>query len=832
LAKDARYHTSLDEWSDTPSNSGVTPPDQGQGPSPESGLNQPDGTEAIPGAGPLLEEPDEKKVFKAIHQMVIDQEKLAKNREAQAKHWGRVRRGIPFSTLVKSEDRGEWKAELPPGISDTAQPIPNKADDLCSRIVSQVVVDQFQPDPKPENDSDEAREAAELCKRFLRRDGDESGTNDGEVFRVALDTSMTHASSFVHLYVDPQGDGWRPLRIKAHPQATDGNNPLIGPDGMPSTEYVLRHVTESGQFTDNPAEAARQWLPKIRAELLDSARVRTVPETADVHSAQKVILLMVAPLSDAKARFPVLKTMEEQQLRELTGWRPQRSRALVPDALRGRWQAQNSAKGDAGVSDEALLFWYQSYCRADGEYQDGAEIAVNGALSGTVLKRATLRTDVPISDDGALKPVVRSIPVSQCRPKPNTVTRDPFGAYPIEVFGPTNEAFAQLYGGMLADVDRRLNPNVFLTATSSVQPPSLSQRTDPIFVLSKDDMPMYEEFAELPAYLPTVLTQLATDMATAAGLGDTMNGLDSPNAKSGIAKETVIRQAKVALSTMYHSFASFVKRYWRLKLELGQCFLTVPQQAEHTGDDSAAKQRWWVGADLVGVADVAIAPGTGTMMSPAEKQQFLLFAQQAAWVSPDEAAEVGRSTVSDDLGIAPNPHSELIGRQLAAWTDGPPDGWMPEQPMMDPATMMPVADEMGQPMTQPPSWTPFEPRPSDDDPEVALLRYRKLRAFMAGSDYQKQPPEWRLLVDNEYTRARQAAGIATIAEQQMAMQQQAQMQADQQAADAEGKAVESDKNRAFQGEQAERDRAQERSEATQDRALEIATMPPQQAAGQ
>lgn len=827
-----RYHTTLDEWENTPSPSGVTSPDS-DGQAAQSQDGQPLGNEPIPGAGPLLEEPDEKKVFKAIDRMVRDQEPLAKNREAQAKHWGRVRRGIPFSTLVKSEDRGEWKAELPPGISDTAQPIPNKADDLCSRIVSQVIVDQFQPDPKPENDSDEAREAANICKNFLRRDGDESGTNDGEVFRVALDGSMTQASTFTHAWVDPQGDGWRPLRIKAHPQAEDASNPLVDPMGQPSTEYVLRYVTEGGQFTENPAEAARQWLPKIREDLLGAANVRTVPETADVSSAQKVILLMVAPLSEAKARFPLLKDMADSQLRELTGWRPPRAKVLVPEAMRGRYQAQNAAKdgGESGVSDEALLFWYHSYCRADGDYQDGAEIAVNGASSGTVLKRALLRSDIPAGDNGEMRPVVRSIPVAQCRPKPNTVTRDPFGAYTIEVFGPTNEAFAQIYGSALTDLDRRMNPNIFIPSTSPVQGWQIANRSEPISILSKDDIPKYEEFADLPAYLPLILDKLATDMATAAGLGDTMNGLDSPNSKSGIAKETVIRQAKVALSTTYHSFASFVKRYWRLKLELAQAFLTVPQQVEHTGDDSAAKQRWWTGADLVGIGDVGIAPGTGTMMSPLEKQQSLAVAQGQGWLDPVEAAEVGRSTVSGDLGLATNPHQELIGRQLATWTDGPPDGWMPAMPMLDPLTQQPAIDPMtGQPAMQPPSWTPFEPRPSDEDPTVATIRYRKLLAFMAGSDYQKQPPEWRSLVDGEFVRMQQASGVQTIAQQQAAMAQQQQMEQENQAADRDAKAQDGNAQRAFQGEQAERDRAENRSEKAQDRALEIATMPPEQAA--
>ena len=96
----------------------------------------PEQIDPFTGKGYLLEEQDEKAVFEFIHQTVKRQEPLAKNREAKDKHWTRVRRGIPFSALTKDEDRSLWKAELPPGIDDKSQPIPNKADDLCRKIGS------------------------------------------------------------------------------------------------------------------------------------------------------------------------------------------------------------------------------------------------------------------------------------------------------------------------------------------------------------------------------------------------------------------------------------------------------------------------------------------------------------------------------------------------------------------------------------------------------------------------------------------------------------------------------------------------------------------------
>jgi hypothetical protein len=192
--------------------------------------------------------------------------------------------------------------------------------------------------------------------------------------------------------------------------------------------------------------------------------------------------------------------------------------------------------------------------------------------------------------------------------------------------------------------------------------------------------------------------------------------------------------------------------------------------------------------------------------------------------------------MADDLGLNKRPHEALIERQLATWTDGPPEGWAEMQQMYEQAVMLQQQAMMVDPMAAqtmqlpPQPFTPFSPRPTDEDPAVAPIRYRKLREFIAGSDYQKHDPMWRGVIDMEYQRMRQAAGVATMAEQQMAMQQQAQMQQEQQAAEQEGKAQEGEKARAFQGEQADQDRAENRSQKTQDRALKLATAPPQQAA--
>lgn len=826
---------------------GNPPPDSVSRPDLEQKGPAPAGLSALPdftGKGYLLEEEDHTKVFKHIDQIVEAQEPLAKNREEARKHRAAIRSNRPFSVLEKDEDRNVWKQRFIGGSSEPS-PIPNKADDLCRKIVSQVIIDLPQPDPKPATDSEQDRGAADLAKRFLKVNGDESGTNDAELFRDILDSSQTDASAFAHIWVDLKGDGWRPKRIKAHPQAQDATNPLvayqpvvdamgqpvIGLGGqpqqqeIPTSDYVLRYVTEQGQFTENPAEAARQWMPRIVRDVLGPPHVRTVPDTADVPNAEAVILLMMGPLSDLKRRVPEIAEWDDTMLARLVEWKPRRAKVLVPSALMNRWKDQQAKKDGLTIDDNTLVFWYQKYCSIGPEYMDGAEILVSGADGGMVLKKALLRTDLPASENGEARVLLRDIPVAQCKALHDSETRDPFGKAPIDLFGATNEGLANLYGAVQEDTTNRLNPLTFIPSTSPVQAWQMTQRQsrEPIPVYSKDDVPFYEEFADLPAFLPQVIDKLETSMQEAAGLGTAAENLNSPQSVSGKAKMIELTQAKTNLAPVAQNFFSFAKRYWRLALEAAQAFLTIPQEVEYVGIDQAYKQEWFTGANFAGVKDVAILPGTGTLMAPQDKQNFLVGAQSNGWVDPEEAAEVGRSAVADDLGLRSSPHEDTIKRELAAWAKGPP------KPEMDPTTGQPAVDQMtGQPKPSwiqqaqahqaeqqqiqaqaqadpnappmqakaPAPWSPFLPRPTDDDPAVAKRQYVVLRDFIASSDYSKQEPEWRALLDQRYVMARQAAGIQTMQEQALAAQQQADMQAQEKDKDRDFKRSEGDANRA------------------------------------
>src|SRR5262245_54068645 len=234
------------------------------------------GTPASPeeenaGLGPMLEADDET-LFRSVHNLVLRQERLARNRLALDVHWTRIRQGFAWSRLSKVQDQDIWRAEFAPG-ADNSNAVPNKAADLCSKIVETLMVDPPTPDPHAIGLDETAQRAAEMARQFLEQDAGDVGTNDNHVFWNALDGAMVRASSYIHLWVDTTGGGYVPLQIKAHPLAQDPNKPDVAINQMtgaplPTADPILRYVAtdEQGQmvqFVTDASQAGQQWLPRI-----------------------------------------------------------------------------------------------------------------------------------------------------------------------------------------------------------------------------------------------------------------------------------------------------------------------------------------------------------------------------------------------------------------------------------------------------------------------------------------------------------------------------------------------------------------------------------------
>jgi hypothetical protein len=73
--------------------------------------------------------------------------------------------------------------------------------------------------------------------------------------------------------------------------------------------------------------------------------------------------------------------------------------------------------------------------------------------------------------------------------------------------------------------------------------------------------------------------------------------------------------------------------------------------------------------------------------------------------------------------------------------------------------------EQGQPAAGPPQpppmpWTPFTPLPTDDEPQIAAMRRRRLEKLIDGAKFEGMDPTWQQVALTEYARMRQVEAAA------------------------------------------------------------------------
>jgi hypothetical protein len=765
---------------------------------PDAQSPSPEGRD-FTGLGEMLEAPDAI-AYRSTDDLVQRQEIPAISRLHQDRHWKNIKLGYTWSSLEKVQDQNRYRQAFPPG-SESLRPsaVPNKAADLCNKLVEVLNTDPPLPSPKATDDSEEAERATELAAQFLKEDGGEQGTDDESLFWVQTDLATTSSSAYLHLWTDKQGGGWVPSEIKAHPQAVDANNPLIGPDGQPTTDYILRYVTEPDeagmiQFTDDPSKAGRTWLPKIRVEKWAREHWRFYPEDKSVNQCDAMIGLLYCTLDEARRRWPdTVGQLGEQELGELCDWTPNRYMVLLPPALRSRWKMTTGATTDpkGSSNDQRILFYYAHYRVPSPNYPEGMVLFVNGAMDGFVLERDTLSCRVQVPSQSAQDQEVEEThlmepPLVAIRLLQDAEEGDPTGKAFMARIGAASEAQATLATSYLEAMDKILHPARFATATSPVEAWQVEESRgtgDFVPVLSKEDFPFYEPAPTLPnSFFPMVEWQ-TEQLNSIASLPKPLQGSDGQQEVSGVARRIAVGQAQISLSRMSAAVQAARKRFWRLKLQLAMKHFSVPQLLKFVGEDGAYKQEWFTGVNFAHVTSVDMQAGTGTMMPPQEKVTYLSQMAQLQFLTPAEASEAARPTFTQTLGVPADPQQQRIERQVSSWLEGPPDGWLeqaqqramespkvstPDQPPV-PAQSSPVAPtpNMGPTGTSPvvPLWTPFAPLAPDDEPPVATIRLNRLRRLIGTVRFGSQPKEWQKVALDEYSRMRKAVADAAGAQQ-------------------------------------------------------------------
>lgn len=760
---------------------------------------QPNGTQTAdekassqiaPPPGKTLQDPElsETVKFQTVEQLMRSQDALARNRWAIDTHFRRIRSGVPFSRLEKIPNQSVWVQKLPTGMTkESSASVPNKADDLCNKVEDTLMADPAKPRPTPRVDEEATKQAGELAQEFLVGDGGEAGTDDPMLYRWALNNGFTAASSFLHYVTDRSGGGYQPLQKLAHPLAQDPQNPLVAmvPTGAPdpltgqqatmeerTKDPIMRYISApspefpAGQFVTSAEEADRVWLPKIKVEKYRRESVRCFPATAMAEEAAAIILVRFCTLAEARDEWPdTVGQMTQEELFALANWRPIMSEIVVPFAYRGSLASGGSGPGLAEVGSfspllQRRMFSYRFMIDDSPEYPSGYWLDVTGANGGMVLHEKDLEYVVKLPKAGKLKRC-RDIPVVHVRPQQDVDGGDATGFPFISRFAGPSEAEQTLYAAFQDMCDNMLHPHVFLPGTQAIDEDDWMDRTRPIiYDPTAGVMPSYEQFPTLPPVLE-LIENMDQKMDTVSGLTATAQGLDSPNSQSGVAKNLSIRQALVSLSGIQQNLHSAMTRGWRIKCQIAQAEFTTPQLMQYSGDEGSSQPQWWTGEDMAGIDRIGIQPGTGTMMTPEGKAQYVAFLQGQQWMTPEEAAKVALPGIKMDLGIPENPYKEAIERAVALWLQGPTDEWMNAAKQQQQATEQADAtaqqqfvagEEVQQPAQQTPLPTPFTPRPNDTRPDVAMIYAQRLSELFVDPQYAAQPPSWQKLVEEAYAR--------------------------------------------------------------------------------
>lgn len=727
--------------------------------------------------GRILDQTDPKVLFRMIEQDWIRTERTARNaaeRDTRNTYWVNGRRYVRL--VEKVPNQGLWEVSVPLGSSN-APPTPNQINDLRRKTIAVILVDPPAPDCEPENGDDSTRSARLLAQKYLTADGQEGGTDDTRISREAFDLASITRSAFTYIEIHPSAGGRRPKQLMAHPTAPDPSQPLQPHPDAPSEQrdqaYALRHVTPPDaqgqrQFTANPAEAEAQWVPKTVVQTLTPQQCRLLPDTATCDAdATGMRLCFGMALDEWRARYEdPAAPWSDEQVKAMVAWRPLRWRALVSaDTYLRTLTAPKPVDGDPDpTSGDALCFAYIAYEKARPAYPNGACVVVSGAQGGTTLWQEEWLGLVPLPD-GTEDPEVLELPISQLRPLADPSMQDATGTAMVELYGFADEALARIYGSVIEWCYKALHPHAFVTSLSPMTQNTYGRRDDRLIVLgSPDDKVFYEQMPQLPGGTFDLIALTQSNMRSSAGLEQAAQGQAATDVRSAEHARQLIEQSLTSMSEMFQAWRRWYTRYQRIKLQLARCKISVPQLASYVGDDAEEDIASWVGADLRGAKDVRIADGTATMLPPSAKQQLLESMENQGWMSSADAADAARRNVAPMVALEDDPQRERMDRELSVWRKGPPAGWVPAAPAIDPVTRQPQVDPAtGQPVMTPPSFTPFAVTPADADPSIATIRRSAVMRLMGTVAYQKAVPPWKQLVDQVYATATQALQAAQAA---------------------------------------------------------------------
>ena len=730
--------------------------------------------------GPLLMEfkprtANEKKLAKLHLEMWKAQDHILERPMAQ---WGvNAARRFGITNAMVLHRRGSddldahWTSYLPSSATPDTTPIVNKAATLCRRMSSQMYIDPFVAEVVLPDGDDDDQAAAEISERALHDLQDEHNLNEAYMQRRSFDRSHTYGSGYIEYWVDEQGGGQRAVKIEARADAEVAQLPftdpltgqegpqmqVVGADpatGAPISEpvpFVERFVNEDGDFVETAADAAIEYLPKLKSQVLDSRYVRLLPHTAqDIWDAQGVMIAAMPTWAEVKKMAPEIADLPPDTIKKMLGFRPKFAANLIPGGVDAEDDDSAPIKLKDGKTwnDERHVLVLKSYHLRSPEYPKGLFLITIGGQF--VLHRSDWIDDSEEEEKDLDLPLTQHCGFDE--------GRDGYWKVGLmELVGPGNELRAAQIAHLIDHLEKLNNIRIFLPTNSIIQPQQLQNPRATVLPMNPGGKPEFEDVPRFPSDAYTAYQEAGQSMDEAAGLREQSGPQGQSNVKSGRHEFAIVSQIHAGLAEPRSNAERAYIRSCRITLQLARAFFEDEQEARYAGQGGLYRLQSWKGADLVTQADIRIKPGSGTMLAPAAKAQLAERYASLQVIDHDDLREVITTNIGGTIGLQDNPHRMRIKRQIAEWEEGPPEGWQPMDP--DPTSGAPglVLDELGNPtLTDPELGRIWAPVPADVLPAVAASRLKQIADTMAGPKYQQAAPEWRVGPDAEFQRMQMA----------------------------------------------------------------------------
>ena len=681
-------------------------------------------------------------------------------REAQWEVNERRRAGEKNVQLRKAQDDDRsWFAWTSPASANKPDAVAsmNKGATLCRKFASLMWADPPAPDAMPADGSDEARDAAEFTNRALIHVQNKLQT--AKKGRRAFDRASVFGSGFT--YYTMRSSERVKKEISAGFEIDEAGNMVEAAehidgaarreDGMGWSQYRSMYVRADGTLTEDMSEGVEENVPELHEEVLTGRNVRFIPHSAeDIWDAHGAMIAAFPTWGELRRQFPELDKLADDEKEKLFDFKPARAKYSMTPQEQRTW---NKRPED---DDEKLVFTLAVYYTGCPDYPKGAYLLSVGG------KKVLEQT--PWSFEVEDREVALPIPLSQYA---QFEEGDPSPYYygMMHLIGLGNEVRQQMVAALQDHIEWMLNAKIFVPISSTLRPADLRQAGRTMIPINPGGQPTFEQIPSFPAEGLRLWEMSTTEMEHDTGLGNVATGLESPQVQSGKHAQQIVAQVHSTLSDVRQNNIDGYLRDCEIQLMMIRAFYTLPSIISWVGEDGAYKEREWTGADLGLTSQVQLKAGTMTMLTPTAKTTVAYQFASNGMLSQDDLRDVISSNLGGLLGIQDKPELLRIRRQIAAWKQGPPEGWEPamdQEPVLDPTLGQPILTE-GVPETREVQvmdqvlggiWRAL---PVDDLPFVALLRLHELSKLMSKSEFSEQPPEWQFGVLEEFARVQAVA---------------------------------------------------------------------------